>query len=51
MKNIGGNCENIITIQHTQVEHHVKKMVGGDTDWPLTDFGKEQAHKIGKKLL
>jgi probable phosphoglycerate mutase len=42
--------KNIITIQHTQAEHHVKKMVGGDTDWPLTDIGKEQAHKIGKKL-
>jgi probable phosphoglycerate mutase len=43
--------KNTITIQHTQAEHHVKKMVGGNTDWPLTDLGKEQAHKIGKKLL
>jgi probable phosphoglycerate mutase len=43
--------KNIITIQHTQAEHHVKKMVGGNTDWPLTDIGKEQAHKIGKNLL
>jgi probable phosphoglycerate mutase len=43
--------KNIITIQHTQAEHHVTKMVGGNTDWPLTDLGKEQAHKIGKKLL
>jgi probable phosphoglycerate mutase len=42
--------KNIITIQHTQAEHHVKKMVGGDTDWPLTEIGKEQAHNIGKNI-
>lgn len=45
---------NIILIQHTQAEHHVTKMVGGDTDWSLTDFGREQAKNIGinlKKVL
>lgn len=42
--------KNIITIQHTQAEHHVKKMVGGDTDWSLTELGKEQANNIGKNI-
>ena len=42
--------KNIILIQHTQAEHHVTKMVGGNTDWPLTDIGKEQAKNIGIKL-
>jgi probable phosphoglycerate mutase len=40
----------IIMIQHTQAEHHNTKMVGGNTDWPLTEIGKEHAHKIGGKL-
>ena len=39
-----------MTIQHTQAEHHVTKMVGGDTDWPLTELGKEQAKNIGKNI-
>jgi probable phosphoglycerate mutase len=42
--------KNIITVQHTQAEHHVTKMVGGNTDWPLTELGKEQAHNIGKNI-
>jgi len=42
--------KNIITIQHTQAEHHVTKMVGGNTDWPLTELGKKHAHKIGKNI-
>jgi probable phosphoglycerate mutase len=42
--------KNIVTIQHTQAEHHVKKMVGGNTDWPLTDLGKEHAQNIGKNI-
>lgn len=40
----------IITIQHTQSLHHINGMVGSWTDWDLTDLGKEQARKIGKKL-
>ena len=41
---------NIITIQHTQAEHHVTKMIGGNTDWPLTETGKTHAHNIGKNI-
>jgi probable phosphoglycerate mutase len=42
--------KNIITIQHTQSEQHINGMIGGNTDWPLTETGKEQAHNIGKNL-
>ena len=40
----------IITIQHTQSIHHTNGMVGSWTDWELTESGKEQANKIGKRL-
>ncbi|MDF2686963.1 MAG: phosphoglycerate mutase family protein, partial [Clostridia bacterium] len=40
----------IITIQHCQSEHHVNKMVGGVTDWPLTELGLKQADNIGRAL-
>ena len=40
----------IITIQHTQSVHHTNGMVGSWIDWELTELGKEQANKIGKKL-
>ena len=39
----------IITIRHTESEHHVKGMTGGVSYWNLTDLGKEQAYKVGKK--
>jgi probable phosphoglycerate mutase len=42
--------KNIITIQHTQAEHHVTKMVGGNTNWSLTEIGKNQAQNIGKNI-
>lgn len=42
--------KNIITIQHTQSIHHINGMVGSWTDWDLTDVGKEQAARIGKRL-
>lgn len=42
--------KNIITIQHTQSMHHTNGMIGSWTDWELTDFGKEQADNIGRKL-
>ena len=41
----------IITIQHTQSEHHVNGMVGSWTDWPLTEKGREQAERIAARLL
>ncbi len=40
----------MITVQHTQAVHHVTKMVGGGTNWDLTDLGKEQANNIGLAL-
>ena len=41
----------IITIQHTQSEHHVNGMVGSWTDWPLTQKGCEQAEWIARRLM
>lgn len=40
----------IITVQHTQSQHHTNGMVGSWTDWPLTELGKRQAETIGRKL-
>ena len=40
----------IITIQHTESLHHVNGMVGSWTDWELTEYGKEQADRIGRRL-
>lgn len=40
----------IITIQHTQSIHHTNGMVGSWTDWDLSELGKKQAERIGKKL-
>ena len=41
----------IITIQHTQSQHHVNGMVGSWTDWRLTDLGRAQAERIAQRLL
>lgn len=41
---------NIITIQHTQSEQHINKMIGSLGDWNLTELGIKQAHSIGKNL-
>ena len=40
----------IITVQHCQSQQHINKMIGGATDWPLTELGIRQAHRIGLKL-
>ena len=40
----------IITVQHTQSEHHINGMVGSWTDWNLTELGKKQADQIAAKL-
>lgn len=40
----------IITVQHTQSQHHTNCMVGSWTDWPLTELGIKQAEAIGRKL-
>jgi len=42
--------KSIITVQHTQAVHHINGMMGSWTDWKLTDFGREQAENIGRKL-
>jgi probable phosphoglycerate mutase len=42
--------KNLITIQHCQSEQHLNGMVGGATDWPLTELGLRQADCIGAAL-
>lgn len=44
------SMKTIITIQHTQSVHHTNGMVGSWTDWELTEQGKAQAERIGRKL-
>ena len=41
----------IITIQHTQSEHHTNGMIGAWGDWNLTEFGRKQATDIGYGLV
>ena len=41
----------IITIQHTQSQHHVNGMGGSWTDWHLTERGREQAERIARRLM
>ena len=41
----------IITVQHTQAEHHLNGMLGGSSDWPLTDLGHQHAKSIAQALL
>lgn len=41
----------IITVQHTQSQHHVNGMIGAWGDWELTQLGKSQAYQLGKWLL
>ena len=40
----------IITVQHTESQHHVNGMMGAWGDWELTERGKEQAVAIGEYL-
>ena len=42
--------KNIFTVQHTQSVHHINGMVGSWMDWELTELGKQQADRIGKRL-
>lgn len=42
--------KNIILIQHPQSVHHTNGMIGSWTDWELSELGKVQANRIGKKL-
>ncbi|MEA4833508.1 MAG: histidine phosphatase family protein [Oscillospiraceae bacterium] len=40
----------IITVQHTESQHHINGMIGAWGDWELTESGKKQAYEIGKYL-
>lgn len=42
--------KNIITIQHTQSMQHTNGMIGSWADWDLTEEGKRQAERLGKRL-
>ena len=44
------NKKTIITVQHTESEHHLNGHAGGWGDWPLTENGRKQAFEIGKWL-
>lgn len=41
----------IITVQHTESQHHINGMIGAWGDWELTESGKKHAYEIGKQLL
>ncbi len=41
----------IITVQHTESEHHVNRHAGAWGDWSLTERGRSQAYEVGKWLL
>lgn len=40
----------IVTVQHTESEHHVNGRIGAGYDWELTERGRAQAREIGKRL-
>ena len=44
----GKRRKTIITVQHTQSEHHVNGYIGAQGNWNLTELGKTQADHIGK---
>ena len=46
----GQQVKRVITVQHCQAVHHVNKMVGGVTNWELTELGLELANNIGIAL-
>ena len=41
----------IITVQHTESEHHVNGHIGAWGEWSLTERGRQQAFEVGKWLL
>ncbi|WP_051090566.1 histidine phosphatase family protein [Algicola sagamiensis] len=40
----------IYIVTHGEAEHHVKGLIGGWTDFPLTKLGETQAHQTGEYL-
>ena len=51
MSYIGNTEKIIITVQHTEAEHHLNNLMGGSTDTLLTAKGEEQARILGKAFL
>ena len=45
------NKKTIITVQHTESEHHLNGHAGARGDWALTENGRKQAFEIGRWLL
>ena len=45
------NRKTIITVQHTESEHHLNGHAGAWGDWSLTENGRKQAFEIGRWLL
>ena len=45
------NKKTIITVQHTESEHHLNGHAGAWGDWALTENGRKQAFEIGRWLL
>ncbi len=45
------NAKTIITVQHTESEHHLNGHAGAWGNWSLTENGRQQAFEIGKWLL
>lgn len=41
------NKKTIITVEHTESEHHLNGHVGAWGDWPLTGNGRKQAMLMG----
>lgn len=41
----------IITVQHTESEHHINGHIGAWGNWNLTERGREHAFEVGKWLL
>jgi probable phosphoglycerate mutase len=37
----------IITVQHTEAEHHLNGCIGAWQDWRLTERGRDEAYRIG----
>jgi probable phosphoglycerate mutase len=40
----------VILVRHTESQHHVARLTGGWTDTPLTERGREQAARTGRRL-
>lgn len=45
------DAKTIITVQHTESEHHLNGHAGAWGNWSLTENGRHQAYEIGKWLL